>query len=174
MAVKKGILGNYATYWAASLTMSAANALTYEKIESGMSIYDRIGWVLSRVEWMVPVGTRNLLLDQSDEITMGLATSNSMATISDTDPNVLSRLRISVADFGTAANSLLIDDPIVQDYTGLPGGGLLVLPNPLYVFMDSESVASAGSIAARAWFTSVDLSDEDYFLLAQARMLLNQ
>lgn len=175
MATKpKGILGNYATNLNVTLTESAANTLTFEKVESGMSIYDRVGWVLNRVEWMVAIASMNLILDQSDGITCGVATSNSMSSVSDTDPNILFRTRISQVDNGTPATSELVVSPIVQDFSGMPGGGILVLPNPLYVFVLGQSLASAVTVSMRAWFTSVELSDDDYFLLAQVRMLLTQ
>jgi hypothetical protein len=84
------------------------------------------------------------------------------------------RRRLSDADFGTPANAVLMTSPIIDDFSTLPGGGILVLPNPLFVYIQSASIASVASVAMRAWFTSVNLSDDDYFLLAQARMLLNQ
>lgn len=174
MAATKGILGNYATFMNVAITEAVAGTLIQEKIESGMSMYDRVGWVLNRIEWMVPIATLNLLLDQNDAISFGIATSGTLGSLSDTDPNIINRNRIGVSDFGTPANAVKEEMPIINDFSTMPGGGILVLPNPLYVFLQSVSIASAATVNMRAWFISVNLNEDDYFLLAQARMLLNQ
>lgn len=164
--------GLFASTAVITTTESAQGTLTFDKLETGTSVYDKIGWIIHRVEWMISVSVLNLLLDQSDSIAWAIAMSNQGTTIPDNDPAVIVRRRLGCADFGTPANTLEEYWPKTDDFSNLPGGGILVLPNPLYLGVISASIASAASVTARIFFSAIEMNDQDYFNLIQSRQLL--
>jgi len=153
-------------------TESAANTLTFEKLETGLSIYDKIGWVIARVEARLSAATLALFNGTGDSLSLGITMSNSIISIGDDNPAVYSNIALVRLDFGTAANAEIGQRTYIKDYSTLPGGGLLVLPNPLYAGIQGVGLTGAASANISLFYQAVELSDADYFNLIQARQLL--
>jgi len=60
----------------------------------------------------------------------------------------------------------------VRDFSSLPGGGLLTLPNPLYLAVQGESLASAVTVRARIHFSRMDMEAENWIELVEQTRLL--
>ncbi len=172
MADKKSMTDNYASKAIFQLVESAGSTLTFDKLETGLSVYDKIGWVISRVETRLSAGTMALFNGTGDNLTVALVSTNSLTSLSDSNPAVYSLRNFVRIDFGTAASASITSGSFVDDYTGLPGGGLLVLPNPLYGGIVGSGLSGAASLNMTVFFQAVNLSDQDYFNLVQARQLL--
>ncbi len=47
---------------------SVAGTMAFSEIQSGVAIFEKVAWVISRIEYNVPVAYANLLLDEADSI----------------------------------------------------------------------------------------------------------
>lgn len=168
----KSIAGNFASQAVLSVTETAANTLTFTKLETGLSVYDKIGWVLNRVEFRLGSGVPALFNASGDFLQIALSMSNSLTALSDDDPAIYTNLMLYRVDYGTAASGMLEPNLYSQDFSGLPQGGILILPNPLYLGVRGSSLTAASSVVARIYYTAIELSDTDYFNLVQSRQLL--
>lgn len=162
----------YANFAIISVTESAANTLTFTKLETGVGLFERVGWLISRVDWY-DRGSINQLNSNSDQIDGAIVQSNAVSGISASSTQVLVHKVWYRQDFGTAATAFINMDPKTDDYSTLPGGGILVLPNPLYLAVKATGAAAACSLTARIWYKSVSLTDADYFDLMQSRQVLS-
>jgi len=164
--------GDFTSQAVFNVTESGANTLTFEKLETGLSVYDKIGWVIARIEWRMSSGNFALFNASADLLTMALTVTNSLTTLSDDNPAILAIKRIARVDLGTAASGMFEPLDYVSDYSTLPGGGLLTLPNPLYMGLVGGSLTGAATVVTRIFFKSITLSDADYTNLMQSRQLL--
>ncbi len=154
------------------VTETAANTLTFEKLETGLSVYDKIGWVVCRVEFKIRATVPALFNGTGDYLEMALTITNSITTLADDNPAVLVKKLLLRTDFGTAANAGINDTTYIYDYSNLPGGGLLTLPNPLYFGLVGTGLTGAATVTCRLFFKAIQLNDQDYFNLVQSRQLL--
>lgn len=154
------------------VTETAANTLTFERLETGLSVYDKIGWVLQRVEYRIASTVPALFNSAADSLIMALTMTNSLTSLSDANPAIITIKRLLRVDYGTAASGELIAQDYIQDFTGLSGGGILTLPNPLYFGLAGSGLSGAASVVCRIYFKAIELTDTDYFNLVQARQLL--
>lgn len=173
MATKgKLVTDSYVSQAVFDVNESAANTLTFEKLTTGLSVYDKIGWVICMVKYSLGGSTRAAFNGTGDILSAGLTMTNSLTSLGDNDPSIYDIIRIQRTDFGTAANAYLEPLEFIHDYSMLPGGGLLVLPEPLYCGIAGSSLAAAAQVVTRIYFQPVELNDQDYFNLVQARQLL--
>lgn len=154
------------------VTESAANTLTMEKLETGLSIYDKVGWVLNRVEYRLGSGVPALFNASGDYLQMALVMSNQLTALNDNDPAIYTNLMLYRVDIGAAASGSIMTNVYAQDFAALPGGGLLILPNPLYLAVKGTGLTGASSVVARIYYTPMEMADQDFTNLIQARQLL--
>ena len=161
-----GAVDKYSNLLYDSVTESGANTLTFEAIDIGLNIFDKVGLLIHRIEWY---RWHDLLAAAADLLTFGLSASNGWATATPAETSILTYHRASLVDYGTAGNNYLTVDPMIDDFTTLPGGGLLTTPKPLYMFGAGSNLASAATIKMRMFFTIVTLKPEEYFELLESR-----
>ena len=73
---------------------------------------------------------------------------------------------------GTAASGGFHVQPYTKDLSTLPGGGLIIIPNPLYGFAIGTGLASATTNYIRFYYTQIEISDAQYYELWQSRVML--
>ena len=156
----------YANVLYDSVTQSATDTLTFEAIEIGLSLFDKVGILIHRLEWF---GHQAKLAADNDTIEFGLSTSNGWSAADSSEPSIITFHKESVVDYGTAATCKLQRQPLLDDFTTLPGGGILTTPKPLYLFCDSDALAAAATVKIRLFFTIVTLKAEEYFELLETR-----
>jgi len=154
------------------VTESAAGTLTFRKLETGISVYDKLGWVISRIEWKPLVSSLAALDADSSSLSAALVLTDTLTALNDTNPAILAKRVWATKLNGTAATSQLLGIPWVDDFSTLPGGGYLTLPNPLYLAVQSAGDSQTATITARIWFQAIPMSDQEYFNLVQSRQLL--
>jgi len=172
MAAIKTAGDNFVSQAVFNVTESAANTLTFEKLETGLSVYDKIGWVLARIEFKPLAGTWALFNGSGDLLSMAITITNSLTALADDNPAVLVKKVMLRTDLGVAATGAFEDTSFVYDYSTLPGGGLLTLPNPLYFGILGSGLTGPSTVVCRLYFQAIPLADSDYFNLVQARQLL--
>lgn len=163
---------NFTSQAVFNVTESAANTLTFEKLETGLSVYDKIGWVIQRIEWRLSSAVPALFNSAGDTLSMGLTITNSLTSLGDENPACLTIKRLLRTDYGAAATGIFMPMDYVTDFTTLSGGGILTLPNPLYMGLQGGGLSGAATVVTRIYFKAIELSDTDYFNLVQSRQLL--
>jgi len=154
------------------VTESAANTLTFKKLETGISLFDKVAWVINRLEYYLnPSAT---IFNTTDDILLvGLTVANNITSLSLTDPNVLDFVALSRQDIGTAASGMYFMKPYTRDFSGMPGGGLITTPNPIYGAAVGTGLASATTSVIKIFYTVLELKTEEYWELVEARRIVS-
>jgi len=171
MAEKK-TMDNYSNFAILSCTESAPNTLTFAKLEASVGLFERVGWLISRIDWYFRQSYPQFN-GSGDAMSMALCQSNAISGIGPTSTQVIANKQIYRQDVGTAASGMFIIEPEITDYSTLPGGGILVIPNPLYLAVAGAGLAAAVSGTVRIWYRNLVLTDADFFDLMQARQVIS-
>jgi hypothetical protein len=155
------------------VTESAANTLTYKKLETGISLFEKVAWILSRLEYEFIAVRSAGLAASGDYIEYGLSTSNNPSTISYDEPAMVDIASMGRVDMGTAGSGHFFFGPHTKDFHGLPGGGLIVPPNPLYAFIKGTSMGAAAVVDVRIFYTVKTLKAEEFWELVEARRIIS-
>jgi hypothetical protein len=87
-------------------------------------------------------------------------------------PEILFYARLQRIDIGTAASGFFVDFPKKLDFTNLPGGGILVPADRLYVGVKSTGASGVNGVKMRLYYTVMQLATEDYWQLIEARRIM--
>lgn len=158
---------NFPSVLIEDITMSAANTLTFSEVQVGLNLFDKVGLIMHRIEYFFGLATYDELAANADFVQIALTSSNSLGSLGSNERALIDKLEIDCIASGAPANLNIIQAPFVKDWSGLPGGGLLIPPKPLYVGMTSVGFAAAGTGYARMYFTLKKLSDADYLELVE-------
>lgn len=170
---KKSSTDQFANYAIISVTESAANTLTYKKLETGISLNEKVAWIINRIEYLLGSLNGTQFNAAGDSLTFGLSIANSMTSIQLAEPAVIDYNQVQRYDFGTAADALFDFKPLIKDFSSLPGGGILVPPTPLYLFAVGSSLAGADTVVARIHYTLLQLAIDQYWELVESRRVLS-
>lgn len=170
MATKK--MDTYANFAAVQVTESAANTQTSTKFAFPFSIMDKMALIISRIEYWLATATR---MDTStDSVQACLAAADKITDISkQNDPLVIDNISYARADFGAAASGLLVINPVVKDFSSLPGGGLIVAPAPLYAVLQGGGCSAANVIWVKLFYTYIELATDEYWQLVESRRIIS-
>lgn len=155
-----------------SVTETAANTLTFAGLSVFSNVLGQKGMVIHRASYTLDTTAFGNMVGDGDGVTFGLSGDDSMTSITFNDAEIYDYNMLDLQYIGTAANSQQHYVPFVKDYTGLPGGGLLVPADRLYVYVKGHSAAGAIEIKCRFHYTIMDLSAQEYLELAQAMRVL--
>lgn len=156
----------YANMLYADVAESAINTLTFEAINVGLSMFDKVGILIHRLEWY-QFDTR--VIDDTDALAFGLCSSDGFSTVNSSQREIIIYHQYKARYFGAAANSVMLFEPLIDDLTTLPGGGLLTTPKPLHIFVKGTNVAAVGAVSLRMFFTIISMKPEEYFELLETR-----
>lgn len=171
MAGEKG--DQFANYAIITVTESAANTLTFKKLETGISLNEKIGWVINRLEYYVANLSATQFNASGDIQYFGLSLGNSFTVPSIDRNEIIDYNAIERLDIGTAASGFMQQRPFVKDLSNLPGGGILVPPAPLFLFSMGSGLVAASVTTVRMHYTMKVLKVEDYWELVEARRVLS-
>jgi len=148
---------------------SAANTLTFQEIQTGMSVFEKVAWVIHAIEYHIPASSVGLLIDAADSIDVALTVSNTMTQIS---PQIAAV--VDTIQFGPGLTATRVDwiSPKIHDFTTWPGGGLIIPGKPVYAAIKSGSLASAAQVDLRIRFTYRPLKAEEYWELVEASRII--
>lgn len=169
MATKK-TQDQRANYACILVTESAANTLTFLKFNFPFSIMDKMALNICRIEYTVDASQLNSTADQvCVALTMGSTIANILVQ---SDPLLIDSHRIIRRDFGAAASGILEVTPFIKDFSTLPGGGLLVAPNPLCAAIQAAGAAAACSAYVKLFYTYRELETDEYWELVESRRVI--
>ncbi len=155
----------YANKFYQTVTESGTSTLTFSEIRTNVSIFEKTAWILHRLEYYWSQATLFLLIAAQDVIEMALTASDQIADLSPGNPSVIDRCDKFYMNYGTAASGFHVDMPIVRDFSGLPGGGLIVAPRPLFLAVQGASLAGPATVEMRGYFTQKELKADEYLEL---------
>lgn len=151
------------------LALSAANTLTFEEINVGLNIFDKVGLLITRLEYDTTMAAIAEMTASGDFINAGFTTSNQVSSLLINKSEVVDQVVIGRHDMGAAAAAQLFMKPWVRDFSTQPGGGLLVPPKPLYFAGYSGGLASPCTLYLRFYFIIIKLTDAEYLELLETR-----
>jgi hypothetical protein len=169
-AASKDTFANYAIV---SVVESAPNTLTFKKLETGISLTEKVAWVISKVEYFLGSLFASEFNSDTDGLKWGLSLSSSFSTPVFTEETIIDLNYLNRVDWGTAATGSLVHQPFSKDFSTLPGGGVLVPPTPLYLFAAGSGLVSANSVGARLHYTVKQMGVDEYWQLVEARRVLS-
>ena len=126
--------------------------------------------IISRAD--VFIGNVGAINAAGESISVALQLTDRLTTISLADPETLFTTGVIRYDAGTAGTGNLWISPIVLDFSNLPGGGILVPADRLYIAVKSENLAALANAAMRIYYTVVPLAPADYWELIEARRIM--
>ena len=154
-----------------SVVESALNTLTFSKIETGISIHEKVGWLISRIDYFFQTGPAQFGAD-GDALDYGISV---MDTLTDVGPRlaaIVDSNTLTRQDWGVAASSEMRQLPVTRNFADLPGGGLLIPPNPVYIYARGTALAGPHTVAARLFYTMRQLKTEDFWELVEQRRMI--
>lgn len=164
----KAQMDEFANVAALTVVESAANTLTFKKLDTQTSINEKIGWLINRLEFFLDISATQWNANL-DSVSMALTRSNLVTNLIDlTEPAILWNAFIQRTDIGTAATSWLVREPFVYDFSTLPGGGLLTPPTPLYGAVKGVSCTAANTLYLRIYYQTIDLTPEQFWQLVES------
>lgn len=151
---------------------ASAGTAVYTKYAFPFSIMDKMGLIINRIEYW-PTNLNNLN-SSTDAVTGGLSISSSITDLSDqSNPAIVDSFRFQRIDIGTAASGLFVSEAFVKDFSALPGGGLLVAPNPLYGFVQSTNAGGVMGCWIKLFYTYMELTADEYWQLVESRRIIS-
>jgi hypothetical protein len=151
---------------------SAANTLTFQKLDTGISLFEKLAWVIHRAIYKIGIAVADFG-DTGDYLDYALCATNSMSDITDlANPAIIDWRRFIKIEDGTPATTLFFDTPFIQDFSMLPGGGIIVAPNPLYLAVKGTGLVNAQTVKSRILFTTVQLKPDEYWELVESRRVI--
>jgi hypothetical protein len=162
----------FANFAIVTVAESAANTLTFKKLETGISLTEKVAWIIARIEYWPDPLTAAQFNATGDTLAYGMTVSNAWATPSPTETAIIDFNAIEREDLGTAASGFFLQRPLVKDFTSLPSGGIIVPPAPLYLYAKGTSLVGAANVTARIYYTLLSLAVDQYWELVEARRIL--
>lgn len=164
----------FANYAVITCPESAANTLTFKKLETGISLTEKVGWVINRIEYYITHLNITLFNSAGDAFYYGLALSNGFATPAVDRNEIVDYNQVEYAVLGAAATTgEFLLRPFVKDLSNLPGGGILIPPAPLYLYAMGSGLSAANGVTARIHYTMKVLKVDEYWELVEARRVLS-
>lgn len=156
------------------VVQSAANTITFQELHSGVAMFEKVGWVLNRLEYDIPMAAVALMTASGDTITLGVSRSDQIAVMSRDDARVLDARVFGVVYHGTPANAMFTERPtMVSDFADLPGGGLLIPGAPIFLGCDSTGLATPATVSVTIYYTMIKLVPAQYWELVEAMQIVS-
>lgn len=150
---------------------TAANTITFKKLETGIAMFEKMAWVISQVEYFV--GSYASFNTTGDYVNFGLATTDQLTSLSLSNAAIFDFNSIQRLDIGAAASGELLVLPITKDFSSMPGGGIIVPPNPLYLGVMGSGMANAMTVLVKIYYINYQLKADEYWELVEARRIIS-
>lgn len=150
---------------------SAANTLTFNQLLTNVSIHEKVAWIISRIDYEYALSASNFGAT-NDGLSYGLSTSDAITAATQAISAVIDYNMDRRVDFGTAASGSMFKSIHTKNFADLPGGGLIVPPNPIFMWVMGIALTSAETIEARMFYTVKSLKTEDFWELVEMRRMI--
>ncbi len=155
------------------VTMSAANTLTFQQVNFAAGIFQGVAVLLHRVIFHVGATAWRELVGLTDSFAVALTVSQQIADLNMTNAEVIIRRQFICTIVGAVVSMVQRQEEVEVDLSNLPGGGILIPANPIFVAMISANLTTPGVCDCEMLFTFKELADADYIELIQSRVQAN-
>jgi hypothetical protein len=163
----------FANYAIIKVVESAANTLTFKKLETGISLTEKVAWVIARIEYIFLSPLAATFDSNGDAVYFGMSLSNSWSNPTIEENTIVDFNSVQRCDFGASANVVVDHQPYIKNFGNLPSGGVIVPPTPLYLFTKGITCAIPTTIVARIHYTLLSLAVDQYWELVESRRVLS-
>lgn len=155
-----------------TVTESAINTLTFNELDTGVAMFEKVAFIIHRLQWYVDGSAMQELIAVTDRLDLALVGNNKMTVLDIGDQAVYDFLTLLPIVTGTAANMVLEQLPTIRDFSGLPGGGIIIPPRPIYAAIKATGFAAVAGVHCRIQFTYKKLKAEEYWELVEATRMI--
>jgi len=155
------------------VSQTTANDLSFQQVRFGMGIFTGTALILQRVEWFPDQAWNDSMVVAADFTEFAMTNRDDLAELEGDNMNVLLLKQHKIFVSGTPATAFLNELPIISDYSGLPGGGLIFPANPLFIAIHTTGFTSAITLKAVMYYLTKQLTDADYIELVQSLIPVN-
>lgn len=152
---------------------SAINTLTWARLQLASSLMsEKAALIIHRAD--IQLDTNSTVLNGSaDLLSMCVSVSDRITDIRDmSQPEILMSLAYQRNDYGAAASGVIAKTPEVLDFSSLPGSGIIVPADNLFVGVQGVGDAAVGTARVRIYYTVKALKNEEYWDLIEARRVM--
>ena len=154
-----------------TVTESASNTLTFKKLETGIAPFEKVAFLINRLEYFFS-DTVATFAAANDILELGLSASDQFTDPKISNSAIIDYNEIMRVDVGTAASGWYRHQPYIKDYSTLPGNGILVAPNPLYLWAMGTSLGNATIDSVRMFYTVKQLKQDEFWELIEMRRMI--
>lgn len=170
MPAKKDL---YDQFMHLAVVMSAMNVITFSRVALGMSIFDYAALIISRIEYDLGYTHFAEFVTAADHAEMAITGADDLPNLVIDQAEVYDMAAYSVAVSGAPASFQVMQQPIIHDFSGMKGGGLLIPAQDLFLGMNTAGFAAPGSCVARVYYTVKALAAADFIELVQRLRVLS-
>jgi len=153
------------------VVQTSINTLVFNKLDTSISLHEKVAWIIHRIEYWIDKGTIAQLLAIGDLIWVGFTSSDQLSDLNPDRAAMIDARMYLTQVVGAAADFEIVECPIISDFTTFPGGGLLTPPEPLYLGLFTYSLTAVATLRARIYYTMKQLTKEDYWDLVETTRL---
>ena len=165
MASKKDVFTQQAYL---SVTEDAAGTVKYAQLDTRFSLGTEVLWEINKIDYGPDGATLKELDAETDELIFGIAVSNQSDSPSLSDPAIVAYESLLPLVHGTPANLEIFRRPIVVKYDP----PLAILPQRLYLFVQSVGFAVPAGISARVHYREVKITPQLYREILETYLML--
>lgn len=173
MPAKRSVQDVYSNRAFITLTMSAANTLTFGQVQFGVGLFQGVAALIHRIELFPSAASMRELVAVADSMYFAITNRDDLASLDPVNQSVFGALSVLPMMVGGVVSLSLEKLPLVISYVDLPGGALIIPANPLFVGMTSLGFGAAGQVSAVIYLTFKQLTDAEYVELVQTIMPAN-
>jgi hypothetical protein len=151
---------------------SAPNTLTFKKLETGISMTEKVAWVISRVEYIMGCFKASQFAQDGDQVEYGLSLSNAWATPQVVETTIIDYNLVTLG-LWSSVGVKLTREPHEKSFASMPSGGIIVPPTPFYAWVKGTALTSAVTLSCRIWYTLLPLAIDQYWELVESRRVLS-
>ena len=155
------------------VTLSAANTITFSQIRFGVGVFQGVALVVHRLEFHPTAATWQEIVANTDVLQFGITNRDDLTTLDPSSQNAIYVERHIAHVSGTPATGWIDRNPVVADFSTLPGQGLIIPANPLYLGGLTAGFTAAATIRLVMYYTFKTLADSDYIELIQGMLPAN-
>lgn len=164
----------YANKATVNVIESAANTLTFNQLQTGVSVFEKMAFVVHEIRYEFSISAVNLIIGMGDSLTAAIVRSSQLTQLGMGQPEVLDKYAIYCTTHGAPASALHSNPAIgKQDFTGFPGGGLLIPGAPIYAAVEGTGLADPGDCTITFYFTTLTLKADEYWELVEAYRIIS-
>lgn len=150
----------------ADVTMSAANTVTFEQLNFAVGVFQGVALKLIQVRYYPLKAAVQEIVAAADILHFGLTLRDDLANLDPTSLSVIDVQNLMLTEARTAESNL-VNEPLISDFSNLPGGGLLLPANPIYAAAHSAGFAAAAQVRFLLYYVFVQLTDRESIELLQ-------